>query len=117
MEKRRVVITGIGAITPIGHSATESWQAARNGVCGVAPITAYDTADQRVKLAAEVKDYQPENFLDKKEAKHMARFTQFAMIAAREALQDSGFNAEQANLDRCGVIVSSVIAAFHKTHD
>ena len=71
MDKRRVVITGIGAITPIGHSAAESWRAVRDGVCGVASITAFDVTDQKVTLAAEVKDYQPEDFLDKKEAKHM----------------------------------------------
>ena len=71
MDKRRVVITGIGAITPIGHSAAESWRAVRDGVCGVASIAAFDVTDQKVTLAAEVKDYQPEDFLDKKEAKHM----------------------------------------------
>lgn len=117
MDKRRVVITGIGAITPIGHSAAESWQAVRDGVCGVAPITAFDATDQKVTLAAEVKDYQPEDFLDKKEAKHMARFTQFAMIAAREALKDSGFDREQADLDRCGVIVSSGIGGLQNTEE
>lgn len=117
MDKRRVVITGIGAITPIGHSATESWQAVRDGVCGVAPITAFDATEQKVTLAAEVKDYQPGDFLDKKEAKHMARFTQFAMIAAREALKDSEFDREQADLDRCGVIVSSGIGGLQNTEE
>lgn len=117
MERRRVVITGIGAITPIGHTAPESWSAVRRGVCGVAPITLYDPANQKVKLAAEVKDYREEEFLDKKEAKHMARFTQFAIIAAREALADSGFDAEKADLDRCGVIVSSGIGGMRNTED
>lgn len=117
MDKRRVVITGIGAITPIGHSAAESWRAVRDGVCGVARIAAFDVTDQKVTLAAEVKDYQPEDFLDKKEAKHMARFTQFAVIAAREALKDSGFDGEQADLDRCGVIVSSGIGGLQITED
>lgn len=117
MEKRRVVITGVGAITPVGHTAVESWQAVRGGVCGVAPLTAYDTAGQRVKLAAEVKNYQAEEFLDKKEAKHMARFTQFALIAAREALADSGFSVREADADRCGVIVSSGIGALGVTEE
>lgn len=117
MDKRRVVITGIGAITPIGHSAAESWQAVRKGVCGVAPIAAFDAKDQKVKLAAEVKDYQPEDFLDKKEAKHMARFTQYAIISAREALKDSEFDREQADLDRCGVIVSSGIGGLQNTEE
>lgn len=117
MEKRRVVITGIGAITPIGHTAAESWQAVRDGVCGVGPIMAYDASEQKVKLAAEVKNYAAEDFLDKKEAKHMAKFTQFAMIAAREAILDSGFDKETADLDRCGVTVSSGIGALQNTED
>ena len=117
MEKRRVVITGAGAITPIGHTAAESWQAVRGGVCGVAPISAFDAADMKVKLAAEVKDYAPEAFLDKKEAKHMDRFTQFAVIAAREALRDADFSAENADPDRCGVIVSSGIGGLQDTEE
>lgn len=117
MDKRRVVITGVGAITPIGHSAAESWQAVRNGVCGVAPITAYDTTGRKAKLAAEVKDYAVENFLDKREARHMARFTQFAVIAAREAMADSGLDTEQEDLDRCGVMVSSGIGSLKNTED
>ncbi|MEG1987925.1 MAG: beta-ketoacyl-ACP synthase II [Oscillibacter sp.] len=117
MERRRVVITGIGAITPLGHTAAETWQAVRAGVCGVAPITLYDTQNQKVKLAAEVKGYQVENFLDKKEAKHMARFTQFAVIAAREALADSGFPLDSADLDRCGVMVSSGIGGLQNTEE
>ena len=117
MEKRRVVITGAGAITPIGHTAAESWQAVRGGVCGVAPISAFDAADMKVKLAAEVKDYAPEAFLDKKEAKHMDRFTQFAVIAAREALRDADFSTENADLDRCGVIVSSGIGGLQDTEE
>ncbi|WP_312634781.1 beta-ketoacyl-ACP synthase II [Oscillibacter sp.] len=117
MDKRRVVITGLGAVTPIGHSAPETWQAVRNGVCGVAPITAYDASGQKVTLAAEVKNYQSDDFLDKKEAKHMARFTQFAVISAREALKDAGFDPEKADMDRCGVIVSSGIGALQNTED
>ena len=69
MEKRRVVITGLGAVTPIGHTAPESWAAVRAGKCGVAPITRYNTENQKVKLAAEVKDWDPESVLDKKEAR------------------------------------------------
>lgn len=117
MDKRRVVITGVGAITPIGHSAAESWRAVRNGVCGVAPITAYDTTGRKAKFAAEVKDYAVENFLDKREARHMARFTQFAVIAAREAMADSGLDTEQEDLDRCGVMVSSGIGSLKNTEE
>ncbi|MGI6012753.1 MAG: beta-ketoacyl-ACP synthase II [Oscillospiraceae bacterium] len=115
MEKRRVVVTGLGAITPIGHSAPESWQAIQAGVCGIGPITQFDATEMKVKLAAEVKDYQPEAFLDKKEAKHMARFTQFAMIAAREAMADSGLKIEDTNPNRCGIILSSGIGGLGVT--
>lgn len=115
MERRRVVITGIGAITPLGHTAPETWQAIRQGVCGVGPITLYNPAEQKVRLAAEVKRYEAEQFLEKKEAKHMARFTQFALIAAREALADSGFFP--ADPHRCGVIVSSGIGGLSNTEE
>ena len=80
MTKRRVVITGMGAITPIGLSAAESWKNAKAGVCGIGPITLYDTADMKVKLAAEAHGFAPEDFIDKREARKMDRFTQFAMV-------------------------------------
>ena len=109
MERRRVVITGLGAVTPIGLTAGESWQAVKNGVCGIGPITHYDPAAQKVKLAAEVKGFDPEALLGRQESKRMGRFTQFAVAAAREALSDAGFSVEQAEADRCGVILSSGI--------
>lgn len=117
MKQRRVVITGMGAVTPIGHTVPESWHAIRSGVCGVAPITAYDTAGAKVTLAAEIKDYRAEDFFDRREAKTLARFTQFALIAAREALTDADFRAEQTDPDRCGVIVSSGIGALNVTEE
>ena len=109
MERRRVVITGLGAVTPIGLTAGESWQAVKNGVCGIGPITHYDPAVQKVKLAAEVKGFDPEALLGRQESKRMGRFTQFAVAAAREALSDAGFSVGQADADRCGVILSSGI--------
>ena len=112
MEKRRVVITGIGAVTPVGNTAPESWQAVKDGVCGIAPITLYDHSSQKVSLAAEVKNFDPTVALDKKEAKRMDRFTQFAVTAAVEAVQDSGLNLEQENTARCGVSVSSGIGGI-----
>lgn len=119
MNKRRVVITGLGAITPLGHNGVESWQGIRQGRCGIAPITQYDPAGQKVKLAAEVKDYAPEKFLDKREAKHMSRCTQFAVIAAREALADANFKLEEDGIDptRCGVMLSSGIGALAITEN
>ena len=115
MSKRRVVITGVGALTPLGLTARESWQAVKDGVCGIAPITQFDASAQKVKLAAEVKGFVPENYLGKPEAKRMGRFTQMAVVAAREAVADAAFTLEEAEADRCGVIVSSGIGGLSIT--
>ena len=115
MDRRRVVITGLGAITPVGLTAPESWQAVRDGVCGVAPITQFDTEGMKVSLAAEVKGFVPEDHLGKPEAKRMGRFTQFAVVCAREAMADSGLVTEAEDLDRCGVIISSGIGGLSIT--
>ena len=112
MEKRRVVITGLGAVTPIGNTAADSWAAAKAGKCGIAPITRFDTEGFKVKLAAEVKDLVVEDHLDKREAKKMARFTQLALIAAAEAFADSGLNMANEDADQCGVILSSGIGGL-----
>ena len=115
MNRRRVVITGLGAVTPIGLTAPASWQAAKDGVCGVAPITQFDASGLKVRLAAEVKDFDPLVCMTRPESKHMERFTQFAMCAAKEALADAAFAPAQADLDRCGVIVSSGIGGIGLT--
>ena len=90
MEKRRVLITGLGTVNPLGHNAADTWQAVRDGVCGIGPITRYDCSAQKVHLAAEVKDWDPTTVLDKKDVRHMSRYTQLAAAAAKEALADSG---------------------------
>lgn len=115
MSKRRVVITGLGAVTPIGLTAPESWQAVRDGVCGVAPITQFDPAGMKVRLAAEVKGFDPLVCMTRPESKHMERFTQFAVCAAKEALTDAGFDAAQADPGRCGVTISSGIGGIGLT--
>ena len=112
MEKRRVVITGMGAVTPLGHTVSETWEAARAGVCGIAPITLYDTSSQKVSLAAEVKNFDPTKVLDKKEVRRMDRFSQFAMYAAAEAMADSGLDLEQEDTARIGVCVSSGVGGM-----
>ena len=117
MERRRVVITGLGAVTPLGLTAPESWRAAREGVCGVGPITQFDPAGMKVQLAAEVKGFDPEALFGKPETKRMGRFTQFALAAAREALADSGFQMENTVPERCGVIVSSGIGGIGITEE
>ena len=116
MEKRRVVITGMGAVTPIGHTAEESWQAARRGVCGVGPITAYDTSAQKVKLAAEVKDFDPSADIDKREQRHLDRYVQLALVSALEAFRQSGIQMEREDPYRCGVFFASGIGGFHTIH-
>ena len=88
--KRRVVITGLGAITPIGLNVKEFWDSCKEGKCGIAPITYFDTIDYKAKLAAEVKDFSATNYMDAKAAKRMEAFSQFAVAASKEALEDSG---------------------------
>ncbi len=110
--KRRVVITGMGAVTPIGNTVQETWDAARRGECGIAPITHYDTTDQKVKIAGEVKNLDLEAHLDKRELRKMDRYTQLACIAAKEAFEDSGLDMEKEDATRCGVIVSSGIGGL-----
>lgn len=113
MKKRRVVITGMGAVTPIGHTAEESWQAVRQGMCGIAPITAYDTAAQKVKLAAEVKDFDPSADIDKRELRHLDRYVQLALVSALEAYRQSGLTMENEDPYRCGVFFASGIGGFN----
>ncbi len=111
-EKRRVVVTGLGAITPVGNDVPTMWQNLLDGVCGVAEITQYDTTDCKVKLAAEVKDWDPQTAVDKSALRKLDRFTVLALGAAKEAMKDSGLNLEQEDRSRCGVIFSSGIGGL-----
>ena len=115
MRNRRVVITGMGAVTPVGLTARESWQNVKLGVCGVGPITQFDATGMKVQLAAEVKGFEPEAVLDRQSARRMGRFTQFAVVAARQALADAAWDGAQEDLDRCGVILSSGIGGLSIT--
>lgn len=109
---KRVVITGMGAISPIGNNLEQFWEGIRQGRCGIDTITGFDCSNRKVTLAAEVKNYKPEDFLDKREARRMDRFTQFALIAAREAFQDSGLKMEEEDANEMGVIISSGIGGL-----
>lgn len=109
---RRVVVTGLGALTPIGNNVTDMWNAMEQGVCGIAPITHYDTTDRKVTLAGEVKNFNAEDYLDKKEIRKMDKFTQYAMVAANEAMADAGLDMEKEDASRCGIIVSSGIGGI-----
>jgi 3-oxoacyl-[acyl-carrier-protein] synthase II len=104
MELKRVVVTGLGAITPIGKTMPETWEAMVNGVSGAGPITRFDTTLFKTKFACEVKDYNPTDYFDRKDARKYDLFAQFALISAKEALEDANFDLEKENLNRIGVI-------------
>ena len=112
MEKRRVVITGMGTVNPVGNTVSDSWAAVKAGTCGIGPITRYDTSEMKVKLAGEVKNLDLDALLGKRETKKMDRFTQLSLAAADECMADTGLDREKENLDRCGVIFSSGIGGF-----
>ncbi len=117
MEKRRVVITGMGTVNPVGNTVAESWAAVKAGACGIGAITWYDTSSMKVKLAGEVKGLEPAALLGRREAKKMDRFTQLALIAAGECMDNAGLNREKVDLSRCGVIFSSGIGGFESVGD
>ncbi|MCH5344878.1 MAG: beta-ketoacyl-ACP synthase II [Acetatifactor sp.] len=110
--KRRVVVTGMGAITPIGNSVEEFWKSIMEGKAGIAPITKFDTTDYKVHIAAEVKDFDPKEHMDFKAAKRMEPFAQYAVAAAKEALEQSGLNLEKEDPYRVGVIIGSGIGGL-----
>lgn len=114
---RRVVVTGVGAITPIGNNAQEFWKGIKENKCGIDEITQFDTSEFKVKLAAEVKNFNPEDYLDKKSAKRLDKFSQFAIIASKEALEDSGITEENTDMERVGCIVSSGIGGLKTIED
>ena len=104
MELKRVVVTGMGAITPIGNSVEEAWNNAINGVSGAAPITHFDTEKFKTKFACEVKGFNAADYIDPKEARKMDLYSQYAIAAAKQAMADSKMDLEKVNLDRIGVI-------------
>lgn len=111
--RRRIVITGMGAISPIGKSVPELWNSIRQGACGVAPITLFDTANCPVKIAAEVKDFRPEEHgIDPKEARRMARFTQFLLAAANEAVADAKLSKEDLAGEKTGIVAGNGLAGM-----
>ena len=115
--ERRVVITGLGAITPIGKDTQETWKGIKNKKCGIDNISLFDTTNFKTKLAAEVKEYNPLNYFEPKQAKRLDKSSQFAIIAAREAVKDSGINTENTDLERVGTYVSSGIGGLKTIQD
>jgi 3-oxoacyl-[acyl-carrier-protein] synthase II len=109
---RRVVVTGIGLITSLGIGKQKTWERVLNGECGIDKITAFDTTEQSIHIAGEVKDFNPEDYIEKKEIKKLARFSQFAVAASKLALEDSKFVIDESNAERTGVIVGSGIGGL-----
>lgn len=112
MELKRVVVTGLGAITPLGKSLAEYWQGLSEGANGCDFIKQFDAAKFKTRFACEVKDFDPTAYLDRKEARKIDRFTQFALIAADEAVKDAGINKDNVDVDRVGVIFASGIGGL-----
>ena len=110
--KTRVVVTGMGAITPIGNSVESFWQAVKEKTVGIGPITYFDTTDFKCKLAAEVKGFDPKQYMDPKAARRMEAFSQFAVAAAKEALEQSGLAMEKEDPYRVGVSIGSGIGSL-----
>lgn len=112
MELKRVVVTGMGALTPLGNTIDEYWNGLINGVSGAAPITLFDASKFRTRFACEVKNFEPTDYLDKKEARKLDRFSQFALVASDQAMKDAGLSKDTINPDRVGVVLGSGIGGL-----
>ncbi|MFC2461784.1 MAG: beta-ketoacyl-ACP synthase II [Porphyromonas endodontalis] len=112
MEFKRVVVTGLGALTPVGNSVSETWESLLQGKSGAGPITLFDASHFKTQFACEVKGFNPNDHFDRKEARRYDRYTQFALVTAKEALEDSGLDLEKTDLERVGVIISAGIGGL-----
>ena len=117
MELKRVVVTGLGAVTPVGNNPEEMWQNLVNGVSGAAPIASFDTTLFKTKFACEIKNLNINDYLDRKEARKMDRYTQIALIAAKQAVEDSGMNLDEVNKNRIGVVFGVGIGGIKTFED
>ncbi len=115
--KKRVVVTGLGVIAPVGIGKDNFWQALVQGKSGIKPITRFDASELPTRIAGEVRDFEPADYLDKKEARRMDRFAQFAVAASKMAIEDSGLELAHENLDRMGVILGSGIGGMETFED
>jgi 3-oxoacyl-[acyl-carrier-protein] synthase II len=112
MELKRVVVTGMGALTPLGNNVEDYWNALVDGVSGAAPITQFDASKFRTKFACEIKGFEPTQFLDKKEARKIDRFSQLALVVSDQAMKDAGLDRDNINPDRIGVVFASGIGGL-----
>lgn len=112
---RRVVVTGMGALTPIGNTVEDFWNGAKNGVCGIDHITRFDTTDFKAVVAGELKNFNIEDYMTKKDGRKLDKYCQYAMVATMEAMNDANFDLGNTNKDRMGVIVGSGIGGLETT--
>ncbi|GHT06122.1 hypothetical protein AGMMS49525_14110 [Bacteroidia bacterium] len=112
MELKRVVVTGLGALTPVGKNVQETWNSLISGVSGAGPITLFDASKFKTRFACEVKDFDPNEHFDRKEARKLDRYAQLAVVAAKEAVEDSGLDNKKTDRDRVGVIFASGIGGI-----
>ena len=117
MELKRVVVTGLGALTPVGNTVAETWENLVNGVSGAGPITYFDVSNFKTKFACEVKNFNPNEHLDRKEARKMDLFTQYAIVAAKQAIEDSAMDLETINKEKVGVICGVGIGGLKSLED
>jgi len=115
--RRRVVVTGLGALTPIGNTVDAYWQGLMNGESGIGPITLFDASDHACKIAGEVKDFDPTVYISKKDAKRMDRFAQFAIAASKQAIADANFEITDANAERVGVLIGTGVGGLKVMED
>ena len=116
-ELKRVVVTGLGAITPIGNTQAEYWEGLKSGRNGIAPITLFDAANHDCRIAGEVKGFNPEDYMERKEAKRMDRFAQFAVSASKQAIADAGFVINDLNAEQVGVLIGTGIGGIKVMED
>ncbi|GAH95464.1 unnamed protein product, partial [marine sediment metagenome] len=112
MDKRRVAVTGIGAVTPLATGAEQSWQALCQGKSGIARITKFDPTGFKTQIAAELKDFHPEDFLDRKKIRRTDPFIHYALVATRMAMDDSGLIINDSNADRVGIVVGTCVGGM-----
>ena len=117
MNLKRVVVTGLGALTPLGNNVQDYWNGLVNGVSGAAPITRFDASKFKTRFACEVKNFNPTDFVDRKDARKLDLFTIYAFVSAQEAFENSGLNLEKINTDRSGVIWGSGIGGIKAFQD
>lgn len=113
MELKRVVVTGLGALTPVGNNVAETWDNLVKGVSGAGPITHFDASKFKTHFACEVKNFNGTDYIDRKELRKMDLYTQYAIAAAKEAVEDSGMDLEKEDLNRIGVIYGVGIGGIH----